>query len=193
MESGVGKAELALILDRYTTRLELETPGLINVNTASAQVLQTLPGVDEALADSIVSARRNLRDEQRRTPAWLFQEGVLDAGQFKSLIPHLTARSFQFHFHVVGYGTPSGRYRVLEAIIDTAGAEPAIIYLRDITRLGLPFRIETKTEGEFNSPTESSGEQVQLRPRPSAAAGPRVPRHPLFGRRLPTNTLHAHG
>ncbi len=147
MESGVGKSELPLLLDRFTTRTESRVPGLVNVNTASARVLRTLPGIDEALADSIVSARRNLRDEQRRTPAWLYQEGLLDAGQFKALMPYLTARGFQFHFHVVGYGVPSGRYRVLEAIIDTAGPNPTVAYLRDITRLGLPFRIETDSGG----------------------------------------------
>jgi DNA uptake protein ComE-like DNA-binding protein len=165
MESGVSKAELAVLLDRFTTRTDPRTPGLINVNTASPQVLQTLPGIDEALADSIVAARRNLRVEQRRTPAWLYQEGVLDAAQFKSLIPYITARASQYHFQVVGYGVPSGRYRVLEAIIDTANTTPTILYLRDITRLGLPFRIETESgpDGQGSQPI-SSPPQARLRP-----------------------------
>ena len=147
-ESGIGKAELAAVLDRFTARSERRVPGLINVNTASSRVLQTLPGIDEALADSIVSARRNLRPEQRRNPAWLFQEGVLDADQSKKLMPFLTARSLQYRLNVVGYGVPSGRYRVLEVVIDTADSKPAIVYLRDITRLGLPFRIETEGSTE---------------------------------------------
>jgi len=71
----------------------------------------------------------------------------------------VTARGFQFHFHVVGYGVPSGRYRVLEAVIDTSGAAPTILYLRDITRLGLPFRIETNAETE-GSGSESSGSEA---------------------------------
>jgi len=55
----------------------------------------------------------------------------------------VTARSWQYHVHVVGYALPSGRYRVLEAIIDLGVEPPAISYLRDLTRLGLPFRIDT--------------------------------------------------
>ncbi len=151
LESGVGKEQLPLVLDHYTTQSELRQPGLINVNTASAAVLKTLPGMDEALADSFVAARRNLRPEQRQTSAWLYQEGLVDSSQFKKLSPYVTARAFQFHCHVVGYGVPSGRYRVLETIFDVAGQQPAIIYLRDITRLGLPFRIDSNTESEIGS------------------------------------------
>ena len=141
MESGVGKAELAAILDRFTTTIDYHLPGKIDVNTAPTAVLLTVPGIDEAIADAITLARRNLRPEQRRTPAWLFEEGIVPADEFKKIAPYLTARSLQFHFHVIGYGIPSGRFRVLEAVIDVADATPAIIYLRDITRLGLPFEI----------------------------------------------------
>lgn len=169
MDSGVGKAELPIVLDRFTTRLLPRAPGLIDVNTASSQVLQVLPGMDEALADSIVSARLNLRDEQRRTPAWLYQEGLLDASQFKALAPYITARASQFHLHVVGYGVPSGRYRVLEAIVDTAGQKPAIIYLRDITRLGLPFPVRTMLDEEAPA-SEPSGDLARLPRHPKTAA-----------------------
>jgi DNA uptake protein ComE-like DNA-binding protein len=152
LESGIGKAELPMLLDRFTTQADARIPGLININTTSATVLQTLPGMDEALADSIVSARKDLRIEQRSSPAWLYQEGLLDAGQFKKLAPYLTARSLQFHLQVVGYGVPSGRYRVLEAIIDLAGPKPVIAYLRDITRLGLPFKIDASNEDDSARP-----------------------------------------
>jgi DNA uptake protein ComE-like DNA-binding protein len=158
MDSGVSKTELAVLLDRFTTRTDPQLSGLINVNTASSAVLQTVPGIDEALADSIVSARRNLRAEQGRTPAWLYQEGVVSAEQFKKISPFVTSRPFQYHLQVVGYGVPSGRYRVLEAIIDTAGAKPTVIYLRDITRLGLPFPIQTEPE---NSAEPSPAGQSQ--------------------------------
>ncbi|MFO1497707.1 MAG: type II secretion system protein GspK [Verrucomicrobiota bacterium] len=156
LESGVGKSELSLVLDRFTTSTTERQPGLVNINTASAVVLRTLPGIDEALADAIVAARRNLRAEQRRTTAWLYQEGLMDAVQFKKTSPYLTARSFQFHLQVVGYGLPSGRYRVLEAVIDVAGKQPAIAYLRDITRLGLPFAIEARHDGDTSEPSTTA-------------------------------------
>jgi hypothetical protein len=52
----------------------------------------------------------------------------------------------QFRFNVLGYALPSGRYRVYEVVIDTAGKEPHILYLRDISRFGLPFALPTGEE-----------------------------------------------
>src|SRR5438552_14323552 len=72
----------------------------------------------------------------------------MNADLFKKVAPFLTSRSFQYHLQVVGYGLPSGRYRVLEAIIDLAGIQPQITYLRDLTKLGLPFRIDATAEAK---------------------------------------------
>ena len=73
---------------------------------------------------------------------------MVDAELFKKIAPYLTSRSLQFHFQVVGYGVPSGRFKVLEAMIDLGGDKPAITYLRDLTRLGLPFKIERPAEAK---------------------------------------------
>ena len=144
VSSGVGKAELPLVLDLFTCTSDTKMDGLINVNTASLRVLQTVPGIDEPLAEAILSTRRSISPEHRRSIAWLYQEGVVDAARFKQLAPFLTARSFQYSFHVIGYGLPSGRYRVLDVLIDLASGQPRVAYLREITRLGLPFRLETR-------------------------------------------------
>jgi type II secretory pathway component PulK len=141
--SGIGKDELPLVLDQLTTSKQNRLPGLVNVNTASAWVLQALPGLDLSRAEAIAAARRGLTEEERQTPAWIYQQDLVDAATFRTLAPHLTARSLQFHFHALGYGVPSGRYRVLEAEIDLGDGPPRISYLRDLTRLGLPFRINT--------------------------------------------------
>lgn len=142
--SGVGKAELALVLDRFTGNPRESIQGMVNINTASAIVLACLPGLDISVAESIVSTRRALAPEKRASVAWLYQEGVLDASKFKQVAPRLTARSLQFQFQVLGYGIPSGRFRRLEVIIDTAGATPRVRYLRDLTRLGLPFKLDAE-------------------------------------------------
>ena len=157
LESGVGKKELPYLLDQFTTSNEYRLPGLININTASARVLQTIPEIDEPLAEAIVAARAHLRSEELRTPAWLYQEDLVDAERFKKIAPYLTARSYQYHLQVVGYGLPSGRYRVLEAMFDVAGLTPRITYLRDLTRLGLPFRIEGGAETKKNTVANAGG------------------------------------
>jgi len=148
ISSGVGKEELPRVLDLFTGSRELGFDGLLNVNTASLAALQTVPGIDEPLAESILSTRRSISPERRTTIAWLYQEGLVDAPRFKQIAPFLTARSLQFSCHIVGYGLPSGRYRVLDVLIDLAGGQPRVAYLRDITRLGLPFRLEPLTTEE---------------------------------------------
>jgi hypothetical protein len=156
--SGITKEELPRVLDLFAAEWTGRREGLINVNTASSIVLATLPGVDLSVAESIVSARASLRPEQRQTIAWLLTEGLMDADSFKRLAPHLTAQSYQFSFHVIGYGLPSGRYRVLEASVDVAGSEPKLTGLRDITRLGIPFKLRSET---LEKPREGA---VYLRP-----------------------------
>ena len=139
--SGITKEELPLVLDLFTTDAKERREGLVNIGTADALVLATLPGIDPALAETIVSTRGGLGADRRATIAWLFQEGVVDAARFKLIAPHVTTGSYQFSFHVIGYGVPSGRYRVLDATIDVAGDVPRVTRLRDITRLGLPFKL----------------------------------------------------
>ena len=161
ISSGVGKAELATVLDLLTTSAELQTDGLLNVNTASIAVLTTLPGVDDALAESIVSARRSISPERRTSIAWLYQEGVVDAAKFKELAPLLTARSFQFTFQVIGFGLPSGRFRVLEAGIDVAPGTRRITYLRDVTRRGLPFTLGGEEESAPAKSAKRGGKEAR--------------------------------
>jgi DNA uptake protein ComE-like DNA-binding protein len=141
LESGVGAQELPIIMDQLTTVFEARLVGLININTASVKILQTIPGVGEAKAESVFQAREGASAEARRSIAWLFSEGLLTADEFRRAAPHITARSRQFRFNVLGYAIPSGRYRVYEVVIDTADKQPQISYLRDITKLGLPFAL----------------------------------------------------
>lgn len=159
LASGIGKAELATVLELFTASPQLQVEGLINVNTASATVLATLPGVDEALAESIISARRSISPERRVTIAWLYQEGVVDAAKFKALAPLLTARSFQFTFQVIGYGLPSGRFRVLEAGIDVANGTRRVTYMRDVTRRGLPFQLSGEGASSLAKTAKRNGKE----------------------------------
>ena len=146
INSGVGGKELPTILDQLTTTFEARLIGLININTADVKVLRAIPGIGETKAELIVQAREGLSAELKKSPAWLFSEGLLTVDEFKQAAPHLTARSLQFRCNVVGYSLPSGRYRVYEVVIDTADKQPQILYLRDITRFGLPFALPTADE-----------------------------------------------
>lgn len=141
VQSGITKQEIGKVLDLFTASSKTRLDGAININTASAEVLATLPGVDETLAESIVSTRRGLSAERRASVAWLVQESLVDADKFKLIAPNITTRSFQFRFQVLAYGVPAGRFRLLEVVIDAAGSRPQVTYLRDITKRGMPFPV----------------------------------------------------
>jgi len=147
IDSGVKVEQLAAVLDELTTQPTGKTRplvGLVNVNTAPAEVLAILPGMDPNLAQQIVDARRDLDGETKSSVAWLYTQNLLDAAAFKLVAPYLTTRSFQYSLRCVGFGVPCGRYRVLEAMLDTGGGAPRVIYLRDISRLGLPFALNVE-------------------------------------------------
>ncbi|MCK7528942.1 MAG: hypothetical protein MZV64_71005 [Ignavibacteriales bacterium] len=46
-----------------------------------------MPGIDEGLAASIVSARSSVSPDRRKTIAWLYEEGLVSADLFKTLAP----------------------------------------------------------------------------------------------------------
>jgi type II secretory pathway component PulK len=150
LRSGVDASNLATVLDRLSASPAAVRMGLLNVNTARAEALSAIDGIDEDLARRIVDLRSDLDSETKGTIAWLYTQNVLDEAEFKNLAPKLTARSFQFRVQCVGFGWPSGRFRVIEASVDLASGEPRVTYLRDITRLGLPFAIDLSEESGTN-------------------------------------------
>jgi len=155
IESGVDGDDLAKVMDKLTTASGGILTGAVNVNTASLEAL-TAVGLDVDVARKIVEERHELtgeyvevdeeRKEGRTTTAWLYVEGLVDDEVFKAVAPKLCARGYQYHVQCVGFGWPGGRYCVIEAVVDLSSGKPSVTYLRDITRLGLPFKIDLEAE-----------------------------------------------
>ncbi len=148
LTSGVNESNLAEVMEKLTTVPNSRVPlvGVVNVNTASSATLAALPGIDQSTARQIVETRSNLEPQTLATTAWLLSEGVLDADTYKTVAPRLTSRGYQFRMKVIGFGVPSGRYRILEVVIDVAQEKTRILYLRDVTRLGVPFPLTPENE-----------------------------------------------
>ncbi|MCB1125447.1 MAG: hypothetical protein KDM81_03050 [Verrucomicrobiae bacterium] len=163
MRSGIGGAELPGLLERCTATDATNLTGLVNVGTAPVAVLRCLPGFDESLAESLASTRVALGPEELRTPAWLFTRGLLTAEQFRAVAPYVTSSSYQFRFHCAGYGLPSGRYRVVEVVIDVAAVPARVVSVRDLTALGFPLPLDLlETDGNVGgtvrvAPREAPG------------------------------------
>ncbi len=147
LKSGVDARTLPRVMDRLTTQpaggRKTRVTGLVNVLSANVEVLSMLENIDVDLASRIVDARVMVAPEDAATTAWLVTGDVVGAETYRRIAPLLTSRSFQYRIRVVGFGVPSGRYCVLEAVVDLADGQPRIVYLRDLTRMGLPFAVDT--------------------------------------------------
>ena len=145
LESGVNAGNLAVVMDNCTTggvplRGQEVLVGRVNLNTAPRQVLGALPGLnDEDLVQRIIERRQTLEESAKSSTAWIYTQNMVGDAVFKQITPMVTTRSFQFRIRSLGYSLGSGRFCVLEALIDVASGQPRITYQRDLTRLGLPL------------------------------------------------------
>lgn len=89
--------------------------GVVNVNTASAVVLATLPGVTEAIAQAIVERRQT--DGWYRNEAELLEVDGIDKNKLKTLIPRIVIRSGTFRVIAEGRVDRSNAVRRVEVIV----------------------------------------------------------------------------
>ncbi len=114
--------------------------GLINVNTASATVLECVPGISQQIATQIVSTRQS---QSQTTPysdlAWLvsiFGDNAQGHTAAYQAGPYLTTESFQVTADVAAVGPGGLGYRRTLFVIDGSNGAPQIVYRRDMTPLG---------------------------------------------------------
>jgi type II secretory pathway component PulK len=137
---------LPLLLDKVTTTNGPELPARVNVNTAPSAVLAALPGLSEADVQAILGQRPNpsaseAPDPIYQTPAWLITEANLSPNALQTLERYVTASSQVYRVQSLGYFDGGGPTARIEAVIDTNGGRPRIIYFRDLTELGKGFTL----------------------------------------------------
>jgi competence ComEA-like helix-hairpin-helix protein len=111
------------IIDFVKVGNEETKQGRVNLNTASARVLQAIPGISKQTADSIVQAREK---EQRNfnNIADLFDMSGVSDDDFMKASPHLTVRSYVFRARSVATIEGVKSTRTIVAILDRS--EPSI-------------------------------------------------------------------
>jgi len=89
--------------------------GMININTAGLDVLNTLPGVDRQLAQAIISYRQS--SGYFPSTGDLLKVGGMTQTLFKQIAPLVTARSETFRILCEGKVTSTGaRQRIMEIV-----------------------------------------------------------------------------
>ncbi|HOD81790.1 MAG: General secretion pathway protein K [Planctomycetes bacterium ADurb.Bin126] len=131
--------EANAVSDYLTTSSQTTLRGLINVNTASSEVLATLPGLDESDVNALLSARAS-NDAGTITIGWIAQ--ALKPDKAAAIGPLITGRAYRFSADIVSLA-PSGRaFRRCFIIVDAQKSVPRVVYRQDLTHLGWPLEPE---------------------------------------------------
>jgi len=132
--------EFARIANSLTVATGSYIEGRININTASAAVLASLPGISDNpdLAQTLVNYRQTNPDKLTSI-GWIDDAisqsnsgflGALEAGDY------ITTQSYQFGADIAALG-PHGRgYRRVRFVFDSSSGVPKILYRQELTHLG---------------------------------------------------------
>ena len=123
---------LPLLLEHTTLYPRERIPARINIHKAPPAVLLAIPGLNEEIVEELVSQRESLDESASRTVAWLLTEGILDARQFRAVLPYVTVGGNVFRAQVVGYRKGMGPVRRVEVVIDATGERARRVDRREL-------------------------------------------------------------
>jgi DNA uptake protein ComE-like DNA-binding protein len=109
--------------------------GLININTASRDVLLCLPGIGDPEADSIIQRRAGRTLDEGI--AWVVQ--VLPQAKATLIGSLITSKSYQFSADIVSVSGNGRAFRRCRIVVDARQSPPRVVYRRDLTSLGWPL------------------------------------------------------
>jgi competence ComEA-like helix-hairpin-helix protein len=113
------------IADQLTANRRQSESGLMNINTASLDVLACLPGVDRQLAQQIISYRQS--SGFFANTAWLLKVPGMTHDVFKQVAPLVTARSETYRILCEGQVNSTGVRQRVQMIVHVG--------LKDVTPL----------------------------------------------------------
>ena len=103
------------IADEVTVVSDNHQPGVVNINTASLEVLTCLPGIEPDLAQAIISYRKS--SGYFPNIAAVLKVPGMNREIFKRVVPQLTARSETFRIISEGKVASTGARQCIEAIV----------------------------------------------------------------------------
>jgi DNA uptake protein ComE-like DNA-binding protein len=116
------------------------TIGLVNVNTAPAQVLACLPGMTADSAAQLVAARSSASLSSPTDISW-----VSSAGVGASITQYITGTSYQYSADIVAVSGDGRSFKRVRIVVDCRTSPAIIVYRKDLTNLGWPLPEEVRT------------------------------------------------
>jgi len=115
--------------DVSTTDAGQDLPGMININTASLDVLTCLPAVDRQLAQAIISYRQS--SGFFANTAELLKVSGMTTAIFKQVAPLVTARSETFRILSEGRVTSTGARQRIQVVVHVSLNEISTLCYRE--------------------------------------------------------------
>ncbi|MDB6056340.1 MAG: ral secretion pathway protein [Verrucomicrobiales bacterium] len=131
----LSELDFAAIEPSITTSSSNFLYGLVNINTASEQVLACIPGIGSNNAPAIVSYRES-NPSRINSIAWLAHAMNLTPQTARTIGQYITSRSYQFTADIAAVGEYGRGYKRIKFVFDTSEGLPKIIYRQDLTHLG---------------------------------------------------------
>lgn len=137
VRSGMTADEFAQIYHDATVSSTPYTQGRVNINTASATVLASLPGMDAGTAQQVATYRQTHADKLTSI-AWIVDAlgATSPAIQALQAGDYLTTQSYQFTADIAAVGQYGRGYRRVKFVFDISEGTPKIVYRQDLSRLG---------------------------------------------------------
>lgn len=131
MRGGMTLSEIAQV---ETNIRGTNVAGLVNVNTASTDVLSCIPGLDTGEATTLTAYRLVNTNILNGSIGWVTQ--VLPMSNAVVAGPWLTGKTYQYTADIAAVGHNGRGYRRTRFVFDTSQGTPNIVYRQDLTYLG---------------------------------------------------------
>jgi type II secretory pathway component PulK len=109
--------------------------GLINVNTAPAQVLACLPGVSQSAAQAIVNGQA--ANSTASNAGWI--QNIVGTSIYREIAPMVTAVSYQYSADIAAVSGDGRAFKRVKIVVDCRQSPPRIVYRKDLTSCGWPL------------------------------------------------------
>jgi DNA uptake protein ComE-like DNA-binding protein len=144
IKSGMAPDEFSKVEDSLTVSNEEYLEGLVNINTASPEVLSCIPGIGEAESGELVSVRTDKSLEDIESILWITE--VLDEEQIIQAGPYITTKSSQFSVDIAATGQNGSGYMRSLFIFDVSGDEILVLRRKDLGRYGWALGADIREE-----------------------------------------------
>lgn len=137
---------LPQLMDAVTTTATPTRAGRLNLYYAPQDLLAAIPGMTSEIVDQLVAERASVfssGEPHSRYEAWLLVEGIATLDEMKALEPFVTAGGAVYRCQSIGFFDQDGPSARIEAVLDATQSPAAVLFWRDLSRLGRGYSLET--------------------------------------------------